>query len=172
LRRTVLLLAIAALTAVPAAAAELRPVRRDADHPRVRAGTITIPRAHQSGRVRVIVRLGQPPLAAAAAQSGYRAAGAQRRAIPEATVSRSFRVLVNGLTVDLPATRLPALTRLGFVTKVYPSLGYTVSLNRSPALIGATAYTAATGARGTGIKIGVVDDGVDPASPFFTPNGM
>jgi minor extracellular serine protease Vpr len=198
LRRTVLFLAIAALTAVPAAAAGLQPVRRDADHPRVRAGTITVPRAHQSGRVRVIVRLGQPPLAAA--RSDYAVAGSQRRlnvatsssraylaslarsqaaasaalrrAIPEAKVSRSFRLLVNGLTVDLPATRLPALTRLGFVTKVYPSLGYTLSLNRSTALIGATAYTAATGARGTGIKIGVVDDGVDPANPFFSPTGM
>jgi minor extracellular serine protease Vpr len=147
----------------------------------------------------VVVRLAQPPLAAAmgssytgavaqrrlnvagAASRAYlaRLARAQaaasaslRRAIPEARVSRSFRVLVNGLTVELPATRLPELARLGFVTKVYPSVRYTLALNRSPAVMGASAYWAATGARGTGIKIGVVDDGVDHTNPFFAPNGL
>ena len=100
------------------------------------------------------------------------ASAALRQAIPEAKVSRSFRVLVNGLTVELPATRLPALARLGFVTKIYPSLRYSVALNRSPAVMAASTYTAATGARGTGIKIGVVDDGVDPANPFFAPAGF
>jgi minor extracellular serine protease Vpr len=198
LRRLLVLIAAAALTSIPTAAAALQPVRRDAEHPRVRAGTITIPPAHRRGRVRVIVRLAQPPLAAA--RSPYTAAGSQRRlsvssasskaylaslahaqaaataalrrALPEARVSGSFRLLLNGLTVDLPATRLPALAGLGFVTKVYPSIRYSVQLNRSLSVIGATAYTATTGARGTGIKIGVVDDGVDPTNPFFAPNGL
>ena len=187
------------LTAVPAAAAGLTPVRRDADHPRVRAGTITIPPQHRRGRVRVVVRLAQPPLAAALgssytgvvaqrrlntassssraylsslAQAQAAASASLRRAIPEAKVSHSFRVLVNGLTVDLPATRLPALARLGFVTKVYPSVRYTLSLNRSPAVMGATAYWAATGSRGNGVKIGVVDDGIDHTNPFFAPGGL
>jgi minor extracellular serine protease Vpr len=199
LRGLLVLLAAAALTGVPAAAAGLQPVRRDAEHPRVRAGTITIPAQHRRGRVRVIVRLGRPPLAAALgasytgavaerrlnvasassrsylarlARSQAAAKTALRRAIPEARVSRSFRLLVNGLTVELPATRLPALARLGFVSKVYPSVRYTQSLNRSPAVMGATAYSAATGARGTGIKIGVVDDGVDPGNPFFAPRTL
>jgi minor extracellular serine protease Vpr len=199
LRRLLLPLAAAALTAVPTSAAALQPVRRDAEHPRVRAGTIQIPPQHRSGRVRVVVRLAQPPLAAAlgssytglAAQRRLNASSAAsraylarlarsqaaatatlRRAIPEARVSRGFRLLVNGLTVDLPATRLPALARLGFVSKVYPSLRYTLALNRSPAVMGASAYTAATGARGNGIKIGVVDDGVDQNNPFFAPTGL
>jgi minor extracellular serine protease Vpr len=145
------------------------------------------------------VRLAQPPLAAALgstytgsvarrrlsltsassraylarlARAQATAAASLRRAIPEAKVSRSFRLLVNGLTVDLPATRLPELARLGFVSKVYPSVRYTLALNRSPAVMGAAAYSAATGARGTGIKIGVVDDGVDPANRFFAPGGL
>jgi minor extracellular serine protease Vpr len=199
LRRIITPLAVTAAlaTALPAAAA-LQPVRRDADHPRLRAGTISMPTAHRRGRVRVIVRLAQPPLAAA--RSPYASAGSQRRlnvssassrtylaelarsqaaaraalrqAIPEARVSRSFRVLLNGLTVDLPATRLPALARLGFVTKVYPSIRHSVALNRSPSVMAASQYTAATGARGTGIKIAVVDDGVDPANPFFVAAGL
>jgi minor extracellular serine protease Vpr len=199
LRRLPLLCAVAALTAIPSATAALQPVRRDADHPRVRAGTIAIPPAHRQGRVRVVVRLGQPPLAAALgssytgvvaerrlnvatgssraylarlARSQAAASSAIRQAIPEARVSRSFRVLVNGLTVELPATRLPTLARLGVVTKVYPSVRYALELNRSPSVIGAAAYWAATGARGTGVKIGVVDDGVDPTNPFFAPTGM
>jgi minor extracellular serine protease Vpr len=197
LRRLLLLVAAAALTAIPSAAAALQPVRRDADHPRLRAGTITIPPAHRRGQVRVIVRLAQPPLAARAtyasagalrrlnvadassraylaqlARAQAAASAALRRAIPEAKVSRSFRVLVNGLTVELPATRLPALARLGFVTKVYPSVRYSVALNRSAAVMAASTYTAATGARGTGIKIGVVDDGVDATNPFFAPGGL
>ena len=192
-----LAVAAALATAVPAGAS-LQPVRRDADHPRVRAGTITIPPAHTRGRVRVIVRLAQPPLAAA--HSGFAVAGSQRRlnvsasssraylaqlarsqaaasaalrqAIPEAWISRSFRILLDGLTVDLPATRLPALAQLGFVSKIYPSVRYSVNLNRSPSLMSVPQFIAATGARGTGIKIGVVDDGVDPSNPFFNPAGM
>jgi minor extracellular serine protease Vpr len=199
LRRLLVLCAVAALTAIPSAAAALQPVRRDADHPRVRAGTIAIPPEHGRGRVRVVVRLDSPPLAAALgasysgvvaqrrlnvassssraylaqlARSQAAAATAIRRAIPEAQVSRSFRVLVNGLTVELPATRLPALARLDPVTKIYPSVRYALELNRSPAVMGAAAYWASTGARGTGIKIGVVDDGVDPTNPFFAPIGL
>ena len=146
----------------------------------------------------MVVRLAQPPLAAA--RSSYASAGSQRRlnvssassrtyladlarsqaaaraalrqAIPEARVSRSFRVLLNGLTVELPATRLPALARLGFVTKVFPSIRYSVALNRSAAVMAAAQYTAATGARGTGVKIAIVDDGVDPANPFFAAAGL
>ena len=199
MRRLLLLCALAALTAIPAAGAALHPVRRDADHPRVRAGTITIPPAQRQGRVRVVVRLEAAPLAATLgsgytgvvaqrrlqassassraylarlARSQAAASAALRRAIPEAKVSRSFKVLVNGLTVDLPATKLPALARLGFVTKVYPSIRYTLELNRSTAVMGAAAYWAATGARGSGVKIGVVDDGVDPTNPFFAPAGL
>ncbi len=38
-------------------------------------------------------------------------------------------------------------------------------------MIGATQFTAATGATGAGVKIGVVDDGIDQTNPFFDPAG-
>src|SRR5207248_1599522 len=63
------------------------------------------------------------------------------------------------------------LVRLGFVRRVYPSLRFTLTLDRSPSLIGADVLHAATGARGQGVKIGVVDDGVDQTNPFFNPAG-
>ena len=89
MRRLLLLVAAAALTAVPAAAAGLQPVRRDAEHPRVRAGTITIPPQHRRGRVRVVVRLAQPPLAAALG-STYTGRVAQRRLNVTSASSRAY----------------------------------------------------------------------------------
>jgi minor extracellular serine protease Vpr len=168
--------------------------------PRVRAGTVHIPAGHASGRVRVIVRLQLPPLASAphrrtlfaaagprrlnvssASSQTYlrRVAAAQgaaamqiRRTIPQATITRRFRIVLNGLTVELPRQSLPQLLKLRVASHVYPSVRYTLAMNRSPNIIGANAYSAATGANGEGIKIGVVDDGVDETNPFFNPAGL
>ena len=79
-----------------------------------------------------------------------RAAAELRRAIPQATVSRRLRVILDALTVELPVGELPQLYRLGFVNKVYPSMRFTLNLDNSPSLIGATAFSNATGARGRG----------------------
>ncbi|MGE5689744.1 MAG: S8 family serine peptidase, partial [Pseudomonadota bacterium] len=97
-----------------------------------------------------------------------------KRAIPAATVGRRFRIVLNGFSVDLPATALPRLVRQGFATRVYPSVRYTLATNRSPGLIKADALWGAGGggARGEGIKIGVVDDGIDQSSAFFDPTGF
>jgi minor extracellular serine protease Vpr len=57
------------------------------------------------------------------------------------------------------------------VTRIYPSARFTLATNRSPHLIGADALEAATGARGDGVKIGVVDDGIDQTNAFFSPAG-
>jgi subtilisin family serine protease len=146
----------------------------------------------------MIVALRQPPLAAyagrtlagrigehklnvrSASSRAYlaRLAAAQRRAtaelkraIPEATFGRSFRVVLNALTVRVPAKRLPVLARLSFVRTLFPSLRYTLALNRSPSVIGADQFWAGTGLRGDGVKIAVVDDGIDWQNPFFDPNG-
>ncbi len=186
-------------SAVPAAAS-LEPVRRtfgETTLPRVRAGTIHIPAAHRSGRIRVIVSLAFPPLAAeygrtlagvehhrldvaSVASHAYlarvaavqqRAIAELRRAIPQARVQERYQVVLDGFTVDLPVSKLTSLTRLGFARKIYPSLTYTLNTNRSPSVIGADVLHAATGATGAGIKIGIVDDGVDPTNPFLAPTG-
>ncbi len=167
--------------------------------PLVRAGTVHIPRGQQSGRARVIATLKLPPLAAARGQTfalrgplrrldlrsfssrayvtrietAQRAAVATlRHAIPAARIPHRYSVIMNALALDLPVRELPALRRLGFVERIYPSVQYTLRLNRSPGVIGAAAYTAATGARGEGIKIAVVDDGIDSAHRFFRPAGL
>ncbi len=60
--------------------------------------------------------------------AAQKAAVAQlQRAIPEARVGRRFRILLDGLTVTLPAKRLPQLVRLSSVRHVYSSLRYTLA---------------------------------------------
>jgi subtilisin family serine protease len=165
--------------------------------PRVRAGTIHVPAAHRGDRIRVIVGLALPPLAAAygrsfaglehgtlnvasAASRAYltRVVAAQKRAIaqlrgaiPSARVQERYQVVLDGFAVDLPVSKLATLTRLGFAHHVYPSLTYTLNTNRSPTVIGADELHALTGATGAGIKIGIVDDGVDGTNPFLNANG-
>jgi subtilisin family serine protease len=200
LRRPILPLACCAalLGAVPAAA-QLTPVQRtfgDRTLPRVRAGTV--PHVAADGRVRVLVELPLQPLAArlgrglsvfgprrtldarSSSSRAYlrtveaqqqRVAAALRTAIPEVRFGRRFQVVLDALTVSLPAAKLPALLRQPSVMRVYPSLGYTLALDRSPSVIGADVFRAQRGADGAGMKIAVVDDGVDQSNVFFDPRG-
>jgi len=200
-RATILAASIAALVCVATASARLEPVLRSdgtLKAPRVRVGTIRMPTVGPDARV--IVTLDLPPLLAAnlptrafassgarhkvnyasAAAKAYlarvdatqrRAVAALHRAIPDARVSRRFRVVLDGLTVSLRTSELQQLFGLGFVHKVYPSLTYSRSLNRSTSIIGAPQLASLTGARGDGVKIGIVDDGIDLRNPFFDPTG-
>jgi subtilisin family serine protease len=95
------------------------------------------------------------------------------RTIPSATVRWRYRVVLDGLAVSLPTSALPALSRIPGVATVYPDVKYRLKLDKSPELIGADQlwglpnFTSA----GNGIKIGIVDEGVDQAHPFFDPAG-
>ncbi|HVA31590.1 MAG TPA: S8 family serine peptidase, partial [Gaiellaceae bacterium] len=201
MRRAIPLLAfgVALLLALPASARQL-PVQRglgERSLPRVRVGVI--PAVAPSTRVRVLARLALPPLAqrfgrglyaagarrkldfASAGARVYlrqiataqaRAAAAVRQAIPDASIGRRFQVVLDALTVSLPAAELPRLVRMHAVTRVYPSLPYTLTLDRSPSIIGADVIRQELGADGTGMKIAVVDDGIDQSNPFFDPAGF
>ena len=132
----------ALVSAFPAGASPVHIKRTfgDVTVPRVRTGKLTVPRDQASGRIRVIVGLRLPPLAAAYGRSFVatrptrrldvasessrrylaRVVAAQRvaalqllRAIPQARIGRRFQVVLDGLTVSLPVTKLPALARLG-----------------------------------------------------------
>ena len=201
MRRVVPLLACsAALVTVLPAAAQPAPVQRTVGErtlPRVRAGVI--PQSSPSGRLRVIADLPLPPLAARFGRNLYaagtrrkldlassaarsylrrideeqvRVAAALRRAIPQARIGRRFRVILDALTISLPAAKLPALVRQPSITRVYPSVAYTLALDRSPSIIGADVLRQTRGADGTGMKIAVVDDGIDQTNPFFNPAGF
>ena len=94
------------------------------------------------------------------------------REIPQARVSRRYQVLENGFAVSVPYARLPELLSSRIATRVYPSLTYHVALNRGPGIIGAPQFSSATGAKGDGVKVAVVDDGVDHQHPFLDPKGF
>jgi minor extracellular serine protease Vpr len=202
LRRLLFLASIAALVGAPAAGAAFQPVRRgfgELAFPRVRAGTLSVPAKPASSRIRVVVTLGLPPLAQAYGRGLYSAgtfrrlnvhsetsreylrridaaqaaAIAQlRRAIPSARVSWRYRVVIDGFAVSLPAAKLAELSRQSFAARVWPSYTYRLSLNRSPAVIGADTFHQTTGANGEGVKIGVVDDGIDNTNPFLSGAGF
>ena len=184
MRRALVLVCCAALvSAAPALA-----------RPRVTVGTIP----QITDRVRVIADLRLPPLAlwnarrpastdarrkldvASASSRAYlrRLATAQdvaaaqiRAAIPQARIGRRFQVVLDALTVSLPDSRLPALLRQHELRKVYPSVQYTLADDRSASVIGADVLQRETGADGAGIKIAIVDDGIDQTNPFFDPKG-
>ncbi len=100
------------------------------------------------------------------------AAAAVRAAIPQATVQERYRILLDGFAVQLPARALPKLVRLGVVDRVYPSYSYFTTMDRGPSVIHAPELWAATGDKGDGIKIGIVDTGVDPTTTFLNPAGF
>jgi len=196
-RRATLLLACAAAlaSALPAAAA-FAPV----DHgrlPRVRPGTIRL--QPPDARVREIAELSLPPLAehgprtllaadgrrklavhssasraymARLASAQTRAVTELRRAIPQARIEERFRILLDAVTVDLPESDLPELLGQREFTHVYPSLRYRLALDTSPGVIGADTIHEDLGADGQGMKIAIVDDGIDQTNPFFKPSGF
>jgi subtilisin family serine protease len=95
------------------------------------------------------------------------------RAIPSARVRWRYKVVLDGLAVVVPASKLATLSHVAGVAAVYPDTKYHLADDVSPQLIGADQLwglpTFSTA--GQGIKIGIVDEGIDQAHPFFDPTG-
>ena len=93
-------------------------------------------------------------------------------ALPDARIRWRYDVTLDGVAVVLPRAQLARLSSLPGAT-VWPSVTYHALLDRSPSLIGATAIWGPTlASAGQGVKIGIIDDGVDQAHPFFNPSGF
>jgi subtilisin family serine protease len=123
---------------------------------------------------------------APAALSYLRALAATQRAlaarlavaIPAARVRWHYGVALDGVSVVLPASDLARLRSLPGAT-VWPTVTYHAlrdtpaasTADPGPALIGAPALWGQNLATaGQGIKIGLVDDGIDQAHPYFNPS--
>jgi subtilisin family serine protease len=95
--------------------------------------------------------------------------------IPGATVRWRYRVVADGLAVALPKSEVPLLGEVPGVARVYPSYRY------RPLQVGAPSNVVAIGApalwgsdlatAGQGIKIGIIDEGIDQTHPYFDPAG-
>ena len=93
--------------------------------------------------------------------------------LPGARVTWRYQVVLDGLAVLVPRTQLGRLSSVPGVAEVWPSVTYRPLLDRSPKLIGADQLwdKPLFDMAGNGIKIGIIDDGIDQKHPFFNPSG-
>jgi subtilisin family serine protease len=76
------------------------------------------------------------------------------------------------MAVVVPRDELTMLAHLPGVAHVWPSVTYHPLLDRSAPLIGAPQLWGPTlSTAGQGVKIGIIDDGIDQTHPFFNPAG-
>src|SRR5437868_8137165 len=106
--------------------------------------------------------------------------------VPSARVHWHYGVALDGVSVVLPSTEIARLRSVRGTT-VWPTVRYhdlrnttaarsamaTAQANPGPTLIGATAlWGPSLATAGQGLKIGLVDDGMDQAHPYFDPSGF
>ncbi|MGH3134331.1 MAG: S8 family peptidase [Gaiellaceae bacterium] len=134
--------------------------------------------AARGDRTEVVVALEAAPLARA--PGGAARIHAEQRAfrrelsrhLPDARVRWGYRLVTNGFAVDLPSAQLPKLRALSGVRDVFAPARYAPQLDATPGQIGALGlWGAGLDTAGQGVKIGVIDTGVDPKHPFFSPAG-
>jgi subtilisin family serine protease len=95
------------------------------------------------------------------------------RGIPGALVRRRYGIVLNALAVVVPAHRLATLRSVEGVSRVYPTATYGASLTQSPSDIKAPAlWGGDLATSGRGVKIAILDDGIDQRHPFFSSAGM
>jgi subtilisin family serine protease len=153
-------------------------------------------------RIEVMAELGPPPLARAVTESRALRADVRRArldlrgplstaylhelaahqdavarriraAIPAARIRWRYRITFDGLAVTLPARELARLQAVPGVVSVHRSAAYAlqetanITAVKVPFLWGSDFSTA-----GNGVKIGIVDDGVDQTHPYFDSRGF
>jgi len=90
-------------------------------------------------------------------------------------VLREYDTVLNGFGVQLNGASFDSLRAGPGVTSVEPSLTYAPTMNRSVGVINAPAAWTAVGGvanAGAGIKVGVLDTGIDQTHPFLTDNTL
>ena len=138
-------------------------------------------RAGASGeRAQVVVLLSSPPLSVSRGAGAARWIDAEqrrfetalRRSIPGASVHWRYRLVANGVSVLLPMRSIPRLAEVPGVREVFAPTTYHVLAGPDASTIRARELPAADLRNaGAGIKIGIIDDGVDQRHRFFDPTG-
>jgi subtilisin family serine protease len=121
--------------------------------------------------VEVMVLLEGPPGPEAERQQQALAARIAEE-IPDARVRWRYQLVFNGMAVVVPRGAIGTLRHLPGIADVEPSVPYSPSRAASPGFIGAPAlWGPALKTAGNGIKIGVIDDGIDRSHPYFSARG-
>lgn len=148
-----------------------------------------VPESRSSNKITVIVELQSDPMIvheAKVKQGFMRATGDQRSLIANEQASfsaklmetfgvpmnRTYSKVFNGGSLTIPANQVDRLLTMPGVKAVYPSHTYTVKpihevrpmMNHSAPHIGANAYWD-SGFDGSGIKVGIIDSGIDYNHP-------
>ncbi len=96
-----------------------------------------------------------------------------RASVPAATVERRYDVVLDALALRLPVAALARLQRLPGVAGVYPVATYHAAADSVPGLVGAIPlWGVDRSTAGQGIKIGIIDDGIDAGAPFLRDAGL
>ncbi len=93
--------------------------------------------------------------------------------LPAARVTWRYHLVADGFAVVLPRSQIAALSRVQGVAKVWPNVRYhALSGALGPEQIGADKlWGPELQTAGNGMKIGIIDDGVDATHPYFDPAG-
>ncbi len=131
----------------------------------------------------VIVTLASPAVAGRTGASGRQArtaiereqarfASALHETIPEAQIRWRYRLVLNGAAVVVPSRAVGLLRSLPGVREVDAGATYTVSkLTASDVKNAASTWQTGLPNQGAGIKIAIIDDGIDQTHPYFSPAG-
>jgi len=128
--------------------------------------------------VEVVVRLAPAPLsrhgnAATVDRAQRRFAQAIARRIPSAHLRWRYRIVLDGVAVTVSARDRPLLAHLPGVREVFESGTYPEAAGPAVDQIGAPQlWGPGLTSAGDGIKIGIIDVGVDQTHPFFNPAGF
>jgi subtilisin family serine protease len=98
-----------------------------------------------------------------------------RARVPKAEIGTRYRTVFNGFSVLVPADSVPELASLPGVAAVHPVREYFPTLDASNVAMGAPAFWSAVGGddqAGAGMKIGIIDTGVDFSNPMFSDAAM
>ena len=95
-------------------------------------------------------------------------------ALPQAEVRWRYRLVTDGMAVALPQSQVDALARIPGVARVWPNIRFhALADTAGPQQIGADKLWGPTFATaGNGMKIGVIDDGLQATHPYFDPSGF
>jgi minor extracellular serine protease Vpr len=94
---------------------------------------------------------------------------------PRARVTSEYDISLNAVAVQLNGTPLETIARAPMVERAEYNVLYHPNLSESYKIINASdAWTAAGGrsVAGAGVKVGIIDTGIDHNHPFFDPTGF
>ena len=92
--------------------------------------------------------------------------------VPGARIGWRYRLVANGYSLSLPSSDLTVSVRCPACVTSSPPEATGRSSASSPQQIGAPALWGSTlDTAGQGVKIGIIDSGIDPDHPYFDPTG-